>query len=318
MGKIIHPQKKEIKGPWLLNQEDFETLDIVFEKIDILLYQSWLNNEENKIKQEKKDITEEELSKEIEKKKNESWNYKYVKKCEITSNDESKLSDETILGILKDKTVEKLKPKSFNLNVRHGSIYENSFDLKVSNYYKGALDYDINCSDTHIKDEIQYEIDKWIDKRKPNWALQIWSNYGDFIIYTFIFPIVMFAYNSFSTSYATYQQSLKLEMYELGKVGINETNRDLALELLIKLESGFRPENFELIEIPNNPIWIRLFIVSVFIYIAAVFRPKTMIGLGLIKKKLAIYKVWIKLVLITLPAVLILGPFWKLIVQWFY
>lgn len=219
---------------------------------------------------------------------------------------------------MKDQTLSTLKPKSFSAKIRHGGIFENSFELKILNFYKGELSYDISCNDPNIKDAIQYEIDKWIDKRKPNRALQIWSNYGDFITFTFIVPIILLGIQSFSTSYTTYQETIGIEMVELSKEGINETNRDMAIELLIKSKSGYSLDDFIPVEKPNNPIWIRLFAVAVFIYIASYFRPKTLIGLGKMKSKLVFYKIWIKLVLVTLPAILIIGPFWKTIVQWFY
>ncbi|WP_299103565.1 hypothetical protein [uncultured Winogradskyella sp.] len=176
MGQIIHPQKREIKGPWLLNQDDFEALNSVIENIDNLLYQSWLGKIESDVKNENKKITEEELNKLVEENKSKSWYDKHITECEITSQDETKLSDKSILGLLKDQTLSTLKPKSFNVKLRHGGIFENSFELKVSNFYKGELSYDISCYDLNIKDEIQYEIDRWIEKRKPNRALQLWSN----------------------------------------------------------------------------------------------------------------------------------------------
>lgn len=318
MGKIIHPQKKEIKGPWLLSQDDFKSLNIVLENINNLLYQYWLSGVENIIKDENNEISDEELALAIEDKKKQRWNEAHKTHCEITSKDGIKLTDETILGLLKDKSLINLKPTAFRCNIQHGGIYENSFELKISNFYKGSLEYDIECSDAQTKNEIQYEIDNWIDKRKPNIALQFWSNYGFLIIFTFIVPLVMLAYNSFSTSYTTYDETLRLEMYELGQVGVNESNRDLALELILKSKSGYRPNDFELIEKPTNPLWIRLFVVAIFIYIISIFRPKTLLGLGLNKTKLNIYKFWIKFVMFTLPAVVIIGPFWKFIVKWLY
>lgn len=54
MGQILHPQKKEIKGPWLLNQEDFESLNNVIQNIDDFLYQSWLENIKSDIKMKTK------------------------------------------------------------------------------------------------------------------------------------------------------------------------------------------------------------------------------------------------------------------------
>lgn len=318
MGNIVHPQKKEFKGPWILNQEDFESLNIVIKKIDNLLIQSWNNKILKEVQQKNKEISEKDLNNFIEENKKNHWNRIHNKKCEVTSNNGSKLNDETILGILKDKTLETLDPKSFSLNINHGGIYENGFELSISNLYKGSLSYDIKCSDTFITDEIQYEIERWINKRKPSWALNIWSNYSDILLFTLIVPIFFFGYLSFSSSYTTYNEAIRLEMYKIGQEGINDSNRDLALELLIKSESQLRPDNFELIEKPNNPVWIRLFIATIFLYIASFFRPKTIIGLGIKKRKLVIYNFWIKFVLITLPAILIFGPLWQIILTWFY
>lgn len=305
-------------GPWLLNQDDFESLDKVISQINSLLNQSWLNQIEVEIQKENKNASEEEIAELIEERKIRTWGNQHVIKCELTSKDETKLNDETIFGLLKDKGLNQFNPNSFSVDIVHGSSNENNFSLKVSNFHRGQLQYDINCYDSSIKDHIQFEIDKWIDKRRPNKALQIWSNYGSFITFNFIILILWLAFFSFSTSYSTYQESLNSEMIELSKAGINETNRDIALELILKSKSGYVPADFERIEKPNNPLWIRLFAVAVFIWIASIFRPKTIIGLGKQKWKLYLYNFWIKLVLITLPAVLILAPFWKSIAQWLY
>jgi len=318
MGQIIHPQKKELKGPWLLNQDDFESLNSVIDKIDVLLEKSWLDNIKFDLQKKYKQIREEELDKRFEETKNERLFDKHEIECLIVSKDETKLSDKSILGLLKDQSLSSLKPKSFNVKIRHGGNYENSFELKISNFYKGELSYEINCYDSNIKDEIQYEIDKWIEKHKPNSVLQVWSNYGSSITFILLVPFILLGIHAFSTSYTTYQETLRLEMFELVKQGINEANRDLAIELLIKSKSGYLPDDFVPIEKSKSPIWIRLFAVAAFIYIASFFRPKTLIGLGKMKKTLFFYKFWIKLVLVTLPAFLIFGPFWKSIVNWFY
>lgn len=318
MGQIIHPQKKEVKGPWLLNHEDFESLHEVIETIDRMLYQSWGNKIEIEIQEKNKDISIEELSQLTQKEKKNGWNDKHIKNCVITSKDEIKLRDESIHGLLKDKTLEQLKPNTFNINISHGLLSENSFDLKVSNFYDGSLYYDISCSQPDLKDEIQYEIDKWIDKRKTNTVLQKWAKYGDLIAIFSVILVVILAIQSFSKSYVSYTESLRLEMYELGQAGINDTNRDLAIELLTKLGSGFMPKNYEPVEKPNDPIWIKLFAVAVFISLVSIFRPKTLIGLGKMKRILIIYKTWIKIVSVTVPTMIILGPLWKAITKWLF
>jgi hypothetical protein len=56
MGKIIYPQKKEIKGPWLIDQDNFESLNIVIETIDDLLSKSWINQIEIEVKEQNKNL----------------------------------------------------------------------------------------------------------------------------------------------------------------------------------------------------------------------------------------------------------------------
>ena len=56
MGKIIYPQKKEIKGLWLIDQDNFESLNIVIETIDDLLSKSWINQIEIEVKEQNKNL----------------------------------------------------------------------------------------------------------------------------------------------------------------------------------------------------------------------------------------------------------------------
>lgn len=318
MGELAHPKKKEIKGPWLLNHDDFEALDLVIRSIDNFLYDSWEDTIISDIKKEHKKILDKDLNRKINEYKKD-WKYdKHTKECQITSKDGTKLRGDSISAILKHPAINNLEPKSLDVYIGHGPYWENTFELKISKFYRGELSYDINCSHANNLFEIQYNIDQWIDKRKPKRALKFWSNYGDWFTFPLIIPIIYIGIQSFSTTYTTYQETIGLEMFELAKEGINETNRDLALELLVKSQSGFRPNDFVPQEKSNDPIWIRILAVILFVFIAAIFRPKTLIGLGKMKNVLNVYKIWIKLVLITLPTVLVIAPFWKTIVKWFY
>lgn len=319
MGKLIHPKEKEIKGPWLLDQEDFEALDGIIEEIDELLLQAWYENARNEVLSDNNNILEEDLDKKINDRK--ELLYIQKKKCEIISQDETKLSDETILGLLKDQQLKRLKPKYFKVEIQHGYLFENNFKLNISNTYDGSLKYEIRCYNPNIESDIQYKVDNWIEGRKPNKVLHWWANYNYLLLFPLFLAILGFGIKSFVKTYSTfstYQEKVRVEMYELAQSGINESNRDLAFELLLKLESNYQPKTFQPILEPNNPIWIKLFVCTILVFIAVLFKPKTTIGLGEMKSRLKLSKFWIKFVLITLPAIIIIGPIWNSVLAWLY
>jgi hypothetical protein len=318
MGQIKYPQKREIQGPWIISQEDFESLHKIAITIDELLRKSWKNQIESEVYSENKESSEDEIQALIKSRENRTFGNKHEVRCELTSRDETKLLDTSVIGLIKDGSLKNFSPKEFRLNIVHGSSYENNFDLRVSSLYDGGLKYEIECFDSSIKDEIQYEIDKWIEKLKPKKLLQLWSNYGDFIAASFFIPLLILIVFSFLTSNTSYKDLLKSEAGKIISEGVNEKNRDTAIEILLKFQSGFVPMDFEKQEKPKNPVLIRVFFVGFFIFLISIIRPKTTLGLGKLKQLLFFYKFWIKLVTYTLPSILILTPFWRTITSWLY
>lgn len=317
MGQLQYPHQKEIKGPWLINQEDFENLDKVILKIDSFLKQSWKSQIKTEVYSDNSNLSEEELEILILERENRPFGNEHEKKCRFKTKDEHILSDSELIGLLKDSSLKTLSPKEFHANIVHGD-YHNKFDFRISDSYN-ELRYEIECFDSNIKEEIQYEIDKWIDKLKPNRALQFWSNYGDFFVYTLFAPLIVLAiFSFFINSYSTYSDVLRGQAYEIINHGIDSTNRDEAIELLLKSESGYAPRDFVSVKKPKNPLFMRLLIIGIFVYVVSIIRPKTTIGVGKMKQKLIFYKFWIKFVTITLPTILIIAPFWKTITNWLY
>lgn len=318
MGHLQYPQKREIKGPWLICQEDLEKLDVVLLNIDALIKKSWESQIQIEVYSENSNATKEELENLINERKDRSYGNVHEKKCEFITKDEHKLLDVGIMGLLRDNTLKTLSPREFHANIVHGAYYQNKFDLRISDLYRGDLRYEIECFDSSIRDEVQYEIDKWIDKLKPNRVLQFWSNYSDLFVWFLLFPLIFLGVFGVSTSFSSYSDVLKTEASEIINHGIDSTNRDAAIVLLLKSESGYIPKDFIRIKKPMNPVFLKLLILGIVIYIFSFFPPKTTIGVGKMKQRLVFYKFWIKLVTVTLPTILILAPFWKTITNWLY
>lgn len=326
MGQLHYPQKREINGPWILDKEDLEELDNVITEIDVYLKDSWNQSTGDKFYTSRSDNppTEIEIQKHIIEKEKESFNNKHFVKCELKTKDGYKLSDQSILGLLKSNELKTLAPNGLNINIVHGAYYEHSFDLNVSNLYSGELEYKIECSDSNIRNEIQYSIDNWIDSKKPSKLLQFWSNYGDFFAYLLFVPLIILLWSTFKpseTNYSTYSSTMRTEAFEIIEAGVDSTNMHSAIDLLLKSESNYVPSNFKPVQIPTeprNPIYLKILVVAIFVYLVSLIRPKTTIGIGKMKEKMTYHKIWIKFVMITLPGVLIISPLWNFIYDWIF
>ncbi|WP_462250980.1 hypothetical protein [Ekhidna sp.] len=318
MGVLKYPQKKEIKGPWLISYEKLEELAQIVESIEEKLERSWIEQLRIEIHNKYEELTEEEFSNKLEQTKSDPWYNRHESTCQLIGFDETRLIDKSMSNLLIDGAINSLKPKAINISISYGRLSENKFELNVSNLYEGELKYEVECFEPKAKDEIQYQIERWIDKQKPSRVLQFWSEYGGIPIYFLWLPIIILSINITTTSYKSYDEILKEKSNEIIDQGIDSTNINQAVELLIKMQSDFEPDNFEKIEKPKDPNDIKYLVLVIFITIVSQIRPKTVVGIGKRKRLLEFYKFWIKFVLVTLPTAMIIAPFWKFIVGWIY
>lgn len=323
MGELQYPNKRKVKGPWLLNRDDLESLHEIIEKIDKLLRKSWDHEIEADVK---KDLADKPTPKDFDElvKKRKDWiSNNHEKSCDIYSNKDYKLSDETLLGVLKTSALQDFSPNQLRVSIIHGSLFDHKFDLRVSRLYDGELSYEIKAFDPDIISEIQYLIDKWIDQNKPNKPLQFWSNNSYFSI-IFLVPLIIFSLLVLFSNeeiYTTYSNHLDLETHQLINKGIDSTNINRAVEILLQKNSNYVPDDFKPLKIapePVNSTSLKIIVIGWFIMFAAYFRPKTTIGIGKKSGQFKVYKFWTKFVLITVPTALILAPLWSWFKSWLY
>ncbi|HXU27518.1 MAG TPA: hypothetical protein VN698_09825 [Bacteroidia bacterium] len=317
MGQLIYPSTREIKGPWLLKKEDFEELEKVFIEIENYLEKSLSIEIQETVhtENEKENLSEKEIIALIEKAKKRYSFEKKSKTYMIISEDETRLKDSSIRELLKDKSLRDLKPSEFYIFIENG--YNNTIKFEVSDKYFGSLKYDLNCYDSKIKDEIQFEIDNWIDKRIPSRVLKFWSNWGiAFAAYSFIAILIVLLF-IFIPEYQSYKEVLTKQADELIKNGITSENNYKAINLLLKLQTNYVPDNFSPILKPKGSLIYKMLVLSIFIFTISIIKPKTTIGLGKRKIKEKIYRHWLKIVVAILTG-LIINPFWSIIVDWFW
>ncbi|WP_162343228.1 hypothetical protein [Cyclobacterium salsum] len=318
MGQILYPDEKEFKGPWLLSREDLEKLNEIVSEIDDLLKTSWDNKINREILEDNPDINPDGLAKEFERIKKRVYPFDNRIDCQLISKDGIKLSDSTINGLLKHPGLPKMAPHEIVINISRGSSYSNKFDLRLTRLFGGDLKYQLKCYDPAIKEDIQHKIDCWIEDNQPRRILSIWANYGGAISYFLFFLLIYLLIYSLSDSYTSYSDIMKRESYEIIKQGVDSTNIYKAIDLLLKSESGYVPDEFIKEEKPRDPIYLRLLLIGVFVFIIVIIKPKTTVGIGQMKARYGFYLFWIKFVTIILPTALILGPFWRKLTMWLY
>lgn len=313
MGQIIHPDSYERKGPWLLSRVAFEELEQIISSIDVLLQKAFEIEIVESIKSENGDLSDKQLQQSIVNAKN---TYPYDRKTNVAyfeSKNKTRLEGKSLNEILKDKNLRSFSPKKFHATIRYGNNIKFTIDI---NRYSDKLEYEINCFDQQINDEIKDSIEQWTEKYKANIYVSFWSNWGDMFSFILLMAIGSFAVLTFVNFENSGKDAAKLEAISLLNKGIDSSNINRAVETILKLESNYQFDKNVDIKQNANPIFLKIFIFLLLLFVFSVIRPKTTIGLGKSKSILSFYKFWIKFVTITIPTLLIISPFLKKIQEW--
>lgn len=309
MSKLYIPSKKEIRGPWLLDRKQLEELNEILEFA-----------KENLEESQKKEI-EEKLKKEIEKgdfkNVDEAVDYErsfFGNKVKINisliDKDEKSLEGESLKDLLKDQHMSDFKPELLKAVIENG--YSNKLELRVGKIYDGELSFNLKAYDNDIEDEIKYKIENWLDDYKPSRASQIWLQYGFliFFISAIIFSLAVGSIYSIEEPSTT--QIYQEEINTILKDGIDNQNRNEAINLILKQVSGYLPDGTKNREIISYTA-IKISSIAFLLLLLALIKPKTTLGIGKNKLRMLTYRKYIQIVLITLPIIFIVTPLFETI-----
>ena len=175
MVKIKQPNKKELKGPWLLAKEDLLILDTVLNIIEGNLIRSWEIQKSNEIDKEngRKEIIERHLS-----------NIEHTKYFIFKDKNRQSLQGESIKDIIISNEIRNFSPIELEIKIEYGYLNCNYFEIKI----KDSFTYECFCFDNKLLNEIYYQIETWTEIKKPNKFLFVWKNVlsSSFILGVFI------------------------------------------------------------------------------------------------------------------------------------
>ncbi len=291
MGQIYWPIDKRINGPWLLGKEALEDLDTLFEKISERLNQAF-NEEADLIEAAnlKKNFIDGTLR-----------NTPLQKSTLIISSDGKRLFDTTVKGLLRDEKIKDIKPKELNLNSRKGD--SNAFELQISK--TGDLSYKLYAYDEKIKFDIDYEVQKWIEKYKPKKIYQFWKSGGPALAFLTFFVILISSLSLYDTIEYSYKNTLMKQADSIISKGITKDNETDAIDLILKIESNYSSKIIREEKVLNK-IDRLVLIYSIFAFLLFVLYPTTIIGIGKSEIMFNVTKIWIKFVTVIIFGAILL------------
>ncbi len=298
---------KKFKGPWFIGFKELEELDEVFEfivqKIDNSAYNEFEDFAKDEIQKGLYKNLDDRINHEVEYYKNQK-----TKNVVLSSPDNKELIDDSIKNILKDSKLIDFSPISLSFKVEHK--YSNKFLFSI-NKSTESLSYSIECYNHSCKEEIKYEIEKWINKYKPNLFMKLWNQLSIVLFILSLFTIFVSYNNIVDIEYPNFKLNYKNEINELLKHGVNKENETKSIELILKYITDYQPEKVVGIETYNKTA-IVIMCISIFVFLISTFSPKTTLGIGRFQRHLVWYNLYSKFVLVTLPSVIII----PILVDW--
>jgi hypothetical protein len=320
MGKIIQPGEKKIDGPFLLSRKDLEELVPVINEIDEILKQSLASEIEEAIedlKDKNNAIPEERLNKRIELLKD-----RYIFSSEKSSfqfslrtgntHEENSLSE-----LIKQTEKNKDGPLALKVILRHGS--NNTFQFWISKGDKeDGVEYKIKCNDESLKDTAIEKLSVWIDRNAPRKPTVLWNGLGVVIAVFSVISLLIASFSSSDDRYENYESLLKKEAHQILDSGVNSRNMNKTLDVLLKLESNYRPQNYipKLVEVGTpQTLWI---IYSIAFFFIGVLRPQTTLGIGSRRLIFDFYVWWVRVIMVAVPVSFIYPSFQDYIMRWLH
>lgn len=305
MSRTYSPPEIGVAGPWLLDRKKLEELDSLILKIE----QGLEKSQRQEIKEiESKNIGDGKRYRTLDEAityERSSFGGKVNKTINIISKDKSRLTGTSLRKLITNPRIEQFEPVFLSIDIEYGRT--NLFQMSFSKSSFTGLQFKLDCYEPSIQDDLRYEVQGWIEENKPNKGSQLWLKFSSLI---FIFSLIFVWLIIYIASQPQEVSSLDIyqkEITSLIEEGVNETNNDRVLELLLLLNINHVPEEYEIKPIYNYGL-LRMAVLGLIVVLLGIYPPKTTIGVGKDKNKIFYYRWYIRIVLISVPTLFILTP----------
>jgi hypothetical protein len=305
MGQILYPNDMSYKGPWLIDLNSLE-------KLDEIVNQEWtkvkehneakINEEiERKLKALPENVQDQKRPL-IEKEVRNSYMYKSdTGKLTIKLKSGNKIVAPSFREASREPGVTNETPVGFVLELRSG---EAKAKIAMNEYSRDDLSLSVDSPEPSVTRDFFFQIDRWVKCYKPPLWVKIWKSIQWIHWYLMVFAASVYLL-FVPTGSDTYKKALTAEAHKIIENGIDSTESNRALEILLSLQTNYVPENVGMGKLISKTT-IVIFSVALFICIILSFAPKSYLGFGKGEKKVRFWKIWLRLISFTIPSSILL------------
>jgi hypothetical protein len=180
-------------------------------------------------------------------------------------------------------------------------------DISLTSHGNQRINISVTPESNQFSKEIFYKLNNWAESTQLRKWIQLWKiiNQGQWflVMIYFVFFGIFIQLDS-----DLYKKDLKNEANLLLKDGIDSTEITESIEIMLSLDTKFVPKDYKKENLSTKYYLIGLIILIV-ICIPLSFSPKSNIEIGLGKNKIKKWKIWIRIISITIPIGIILPIF---------
>lgn len=320
MKDFIYRTELTIGGPWLIDRDALAELGKIVDdswdlldkrKADILDSRIRRRVDEQRAKGlSGKDL--EEIGASI-RQSEDRWYVRQGKKIVIKLGSDKSFTTDSLSDALQEHKL--INEEATGIEIEIGAA-EVQATISINRKYE-SLDIRTSPEREEAATELFVRLREWaLKQRAPLWQ-RVWKNVspGHWVIWFLcLFFSFIFVRAVQDTSIQQPIQQAKSEAFKILEDGISKDETQKALELLLRIETGYPPGKVE----RKFPTWFKLlFWVGLVISVVLTVRPKLILGLGKGESKIKLWRKWLKFISITVPG-LIFGSFLlPYVVQWF-
>lgn len=317
---IQYPTEVDLPGPWLLEDQALLQLEQI------------LDEEWNHLESRRNALIEDEANEKVQ-----QWQKSGLLKTAKERKEKLKefiedppytlqRSKINVTLFLKNKGT--YPTEKFSLALRDNALLDEvvtgfSVDMESADFrcristksWSDELHIDVSPENTTEAREIYVSLRNWAEKNSPPYWQLLWKKIDNINWYIWLCLVLIGAF-IWSTTLSNSVTNAKQRARDLLDTGITQQNLTEAIELSLIIQTEYDPTTPPVNK--NIPSWLKiLFWSGLILNILLSFRAKTLLGIGKGRKLIINWKIWNKLVGITIPGLLFTSFVWPLLVEWF-
>lgn len=316
MAEFIYRTEATLSGPWLVDTDRLEALDKILDdewerlakrnreaiqnELDKRIEDSFEIRLAKETEGELSPTTLESIRKQVETSIRNSYGYKENRKVTIFYEGDRRVEVESFQEATRQSSLLEGIPVRFDVEGVCGDI---SFEINIDKY-RGALNISTSPETVSEAKELFAALHRWgATNRPPKWQ-QIWKTWNG-IQWAFWLIAVCGGLIAVVIPGNPY----KAQARELVRNGVSQENQQRALELLLAMQSDYRPE-----QDPVLPAWYLLLLFGgLVVCLVTSFIPKSILGIGKGQDRIKLWRLWFGFVFYLVPSFVFLNIIWPLI-----